>query len=150
LKYERESKQVDGSQEIKKARKCNLDYSQPRKKVPRRAKSLRQFETLIRFLRFLFVYLILWKNVSLFSLLLLAHNYEIEMTFELRVLGRKCSEKNGKEKGIAGAVGKVAKRKLFITFIRYQNVNKSMIKWPCGDIRRDNGAGDELFLRSGR
>lgn len=36
---------------------------------------------------------------------------------------------------------KVAKRKLFITFIRYQNVNNSMIKWPNGDITRD-----ELFL----
>lgn len=42
----------------------------------------------------------------------------------------------------------VAKRKLFITFIRYQNVNNSMIKWPNGDINRAMSYFAAVFLIS--
>lgn len=65
------------------------------------------------------------------------NNYDIEMTFEE---GNQMYQQKKEEKLLHSTL-KAARRKLFITFIRYQNVNSSMIKWPNGDINRD-----ELFL----
>lgn len=78
----------------------------------------------------LFMYLIYWK-ISFPSTIM-----RIEMTFE-----RKWNVASKKKRRGKCVSQQVAKRKLFITFIRYQNVNNSMIKWPSGDINRD-----ELFL----
>lgn len=63
----------------------------------------------------------------------------------------KCSgeEESGREKANKTFFrSQVAKRKLFITFIRYQNVNNSMIKWPNGDINRAMSYFAAVFLIS--
>lgn len=61
------------------------------------------------------------------------------MTFEGKPI--VASKKETREKKLRKISLQVLKRKLFITFIRYQNVNNSMIKWASGDIN-----WDELLL----